>query len=95
MDTYTSSFTDDKIYSKGEPLKFPLAVQSDSDDRKELLETKFHEEWTSSDRSQNSQKDEQKHKKFDKNKSVQGVLIIVDNVDNNSNEIAAINKSSE
>ncbi|KAJ6639363.1 hypothetical protein Bhyg_12107, partial [Pseudolycoriella hygida] len=82
LDTSPSStpFNHGKIYNKGEPLKFPIAVQSDSDDiidGRELLEAKFNDEWITADkRLRNLEKDEQELKEFDKNETaldIQGV----------------------
>lgn len=76
VDTSPSSnpYNHGKIYNKGEPLKFPIAVQSDSDDiidGRELLEAKFHEDWISSDkRLKNLEKVGQELDELDKNKTL-------------------------
>lgn len=66
-------------------------------DGRELLEAKFHEEWTSPDkRLKNLEKDEQELKEFDKNETVVDVqsVILVDHVDNSSKGVEAINNTS-
>lgn len=43
-----SPYSNGKIYGKREPLQFPIAVQSDTDDifdGREILETSFKEDW--------------------------------------------------
>lgn len=92
----SSPFNHGKIYNKGEPLKFPIAVQSDSDDivdGRELLEAKFHEEWRPSDeRLKNLESEKQELKEVDKNETVIEAVILDDHVDNSS--AGALNKTS-
>lgn len=100
VDTSSSSpFSHGKIYNKGEPLKFPIPVQSDSDDiidGRELLEAKFHEDWMSADKRQkNLEKIELKE--FDKNETVIDIVdgvLLVDHVDNSSKGIEAVNSTA-
>lgn len=100
VDTSSSSpFAHGKIYNKGEPLKFPIAVQSDSDDivdGRELLEAKFHEEWLSPDkRLKNLEKDEQEFKEFDKNQTdINNQYVnLVNQADNSSKGVEALNNT--
>ncbi|XP_037049331.1 uncharacterized protein LOC119083656 [Bradysia coprophila] len=99
VDTSPSSspFNHGKIYNKGEPLKFPIAVQSDSDDvidGKELLEAKFHEEWmTSERRSENLEKNGKDLMEFDKNETLIDIpeVFPLDHIENSSRIIEPVN----